>query len=97
MSTQIHYNPASGPRVSATLPHHDADHVTVPGACPNCGATPFAVAGVKGSMVTGHDTMISDAGCTACKRVTGRLVVTVSTIFGIREDQAVLQGRCRVY
>lgn len=94
---KIHFHPADGPRVEATLPHHDADHVIVPGACPACKASPFAVAGVAGSMVEGHDTMTSSAGCTSCKAVLGQLVVTVATLFGIHEDRAVLQGRCRVY
>lgn len=38
------------------------------------------------------------AYCMACKKEVGTLVVTPSTIFGLEEDEAVLErGRARVY
>lgn len=94
---KIHFHPTEGPRLKATLPSEDADHVVVQSTCPVCKASPMKVAGVRGSMVRGHDTFTSDAGCIGCKTVLGRLVLTVSTIFGIDEDERVLGGRCRVY
>lgn len=48
-------------------------------------------------MVRGHDTYTSNASCFDCDAPVGRLVVTVDTIFGIEEDEAVLHGRPRVY
>ncbi len=48
-------------------------------------------------MVKTYDTYESDGGCICCATVLGKLVVTVSTIFGIEEDERVLSGRCRVY
>jgi hypothetical protein len=79
-------------REAAEQPVPDADHVVVAGACP------FKVGGVAGTMSHGHDTYRADAGCLSCLKVLGRLVVVVSTIFGVEEDRAVLvDGRARVY
>lgn len=95
---RVHFHPRDGStRIEATLPYEGADQVTITGPCPNCKVAPCALQGVKGTPVEGHDTITSDAGCTSCKTVIGRLVVTVSTIFGIAEDRAVLRGRPRVY
>lgn len=94
---RIHFHPTEGPRVACVLPYEGADHVEAPIPCPHCKASPVALAGVRGTMVEGHDTMTSDAGCTTCRAVLGHLVVTVNAIFGIAEDRAVLEGRRRVY
>lgn len=51
----------------------------------------------KKNVVRGHGTYTSDAGCVACKLVTGKLVVTVDTLFGIEEDERVLGRHYRVY
>lgn len=84
-----------------TIPYDGCDYVVVEGKCPNPACThpdsPFHVAGVKGTMVKGFNTFTSDAGCIGCKTVSGKLVVTVDTLFGIEEDERVLRGRCRVY
>jgi hypothetical protein len=94
---KIHFHPADGAKRKASLPFPEADHAVVEGECPHCHATPFKAAGVRGSMVKTFDTYVSDAGCVGCKAVTGKLVVTVNTLFGIEEDERVRQGRCRVY
>lgn len=39
----------------------------------------------------------ADAGCVACKAHLGILRVETNTLFGVREDERVLRGRCRVY
>ncbi len=39
----------------------------------------------------------ADAACASCGKHVGILRVEVSTLFGVREDEAVLHGRCRVY
>jgi hypothetical protein len=97
MSQKIIFETRDGETRKGKLPHAEADHCVVEGACPHCGATPFKAAGVRGSMTKGHDRYTSDAGCVGCKVVTGKLVVVVNTIFGIEEDERVLRGRCRVY
>ena len=94
---KIRFYPSDGGVRVATLPYVDADHCVVDGTCPHCNATPFKAAGVRGSRVRGFDTHTADAGCVGCKVVTGQLVITVNTLFGIEEDEQVLRGRCRVY
>lgn len=85
-------------RDTVEAPRADAGHVVVAGECPDCKASPFKVAGVAGSMTHDHDTYRADARCIACDKGFGKLVVEVSTIFGIEEDRAVLvHGRARVY
>lgn len=98
MSTHIRLHLAKGGVRKAELPFADASHVIVDGACPHCSDSPFKAAGVEGSIVRGHDTYTSSAVCLKCKQKLGKLVLTVSTIFGIEEDERVLvSGRCRVY
>ena len=77
------------------LPYEGATYVESTGACPSCKASPWKLQG--GHPERGHDTYTSAAGCTSCKAIVGQLVVTVSTLFGIEEDERVLNGRCRVY
>jgi hypothetical protein len=35
--------------------------------------------------------------CAACRKAIGRIIAEPNTIFGAREDDEVLNGRCRVY
>lgn len=35
--------------------------------------------------------------CSNCRKVLGKIVAEPDSIFGAREDDAVLHGRCRVY
>ena len=70
-------------------------------ACPSCGQKPhleesFKVAG-RGIRETTHDTYVTDAHAVCCGAYVGTLRATVSTIFGIEEDERVLNGRARVY
>jgi hypothetical protein len=99
MAQKVRFHPSDGSKARRCTPPHDgASYVVVEGpSCPCSPESPFHAAGVRGSMVKGHDTCTSDAGCIGCKVVTGKLVVTVSTIFGIEEDERVLSERCRVY
>jgi hypothetical protein len=77
-----------GKTYRARQPFAGADHVVAYGVC--CGR------------ITGrnpredHDTVTSDAFC-VCGKAVGTIRVKVSTIFGIEEDRAVLNGRARVY
>lgn len=66
-------------------------------ACDHCGS-PLRATG-KGQSIESHDTYRADAVCAseACGEPIGVLRVKVSTIFGIEEDQRVMNGRCRVY
>jgi len=74
----------------------DAEYVVPTGECPQCKAKPWAVSGGT-PVVQGHDTQTAPAWTRCCGKPAGSLVVTVSTLFGIEEDERVLHGRCRVY
>lgn len=89
---KVHLDTDAGRRpVLATT----ATHAVVEGACPHCKATPFRARG--NGMQRGHDTYTADATCVDCGKFVGRLVVTMNTLFGLDEDEAMLNGRPRVY
>jgi hypothetical protein len=72
------------------------------GACPYCGVEEvepkgFKVAGSNRRIAKDDRAYEADAGCLACKAHLGTLRVETGTLFGIREDEAVLNGRVRVY
>lgn len=50
-----------------------------------------------GAMRHDHDTYYADAIALCCLRRVGSMEQRVETMFGIDEDEAVLNGRCRVY
>ncbi len=95
---KLHFRaPFTGNVRTCKAPFVGAEHVVAGGECPHCNEPDLKVAGVKGTMVRGHDTYTADAGCIMCNTVLGKLIVTVNTLFGIEEDERVLNGRCRVY
>lgn len=68
--------------------------------CVECGMSPMRVAGSGIHFASGkdrHDTYEANAYCTQCKVRVGTLRVRMSTLFGIEEDERVLNGRCRCY
>lgn len=85
-------------RFECTLSYNGADYVIARGLdiCPLCKAD-LKVAGRKGTMRNDHDTYYAEAGCLSCGGTLGELQTQVSTVFGIDEDEAVLNGRARVY
>lgn len=73
------------------------DHAQVEGACPKCGVADFKVAG-SGKYPSKDDLAWEAEGyCCACREHVGIIRVETNTLFGVREDEAVLRGRCRVY
>lgn len=93
---------AAGSRMSTTkqplrLPHEAADHAICYAPCPKCSLQPFGVAG-SGRRASADDrAWEADGYCTACKAHVGTIRVEPDTLFGVREDESVLHGRCRVY
>jgi deoxycytidylate deaminase len=86
-----------GSKAQATLPYDGADHVVTTLPCPHCKAEPLK-ARVDGSVQRAHDTYTTATTVTlCCEKKLGPMVAKVSTIFGIEEDERVLNGRCRVY
>ena len=97
---QITLTDGEGRKLVAKQPHENADRVIVEnGACPKCKLAPLVCRG-RGMTIdpnASHDTYRADATCCGCDAPVGVLRVKVSTIFGIEEDERVLNGRCRVY
>lgn len=86
-----------GTRIEAQVPFHGATRVEVGTPCPSCEReAPLKLVG-KGTPERGHDTYTCRAEALCCGATLGKLIVTMSTIFGLEEDERVLNGRCRVY
>lgn len=65
--------------------------------CRHCGAEPVRVQG-DGAYPGDDDRHYAAHGyCAECRGQVGTIKAYVSTIFGVREDIAVLHGRPRVY
>lgn len=65
--------------------------------CPRCKAKgPVRVAG-KNLRIESHDTYASDGLALCCMKRLGTIRAVMSTIFGLEEDERVLNGRPRVY
>jgi hypothetical protein len=84
-------------RRRCSLPAADADHAVASGACPNCGAEGFKVQGTGMRPSVDDRAWEADAVAACCSAHVGALRVETNTLFGVREDEAVLRGRCRVY
>lgn len=93
MKITLHSN---GRTLHAQLPHATADHVSVDGStCPHCNENLKARG--NGDVSHDFDTYYASAYCIYCGGAVGQLQTKVNTIFGIDEDNAVLNGRARVY
>ncbi len=86
-----------GPRRKCVLPYTGCKHVDVEGSCPACLRSDFIVAGGDPHPSADDRAWECDACCLACKVLVGTLRVEPSTIFGVTEDERVLNGRVRVY
>lgn len=93
-----------GPRRSCRVPFEGADYALASGACPACAHEEPGPA-LKGFKVGGSGRYASaddrawesQAYCLKCRAHVGVLRVETGTLFGVREDEAVLSGRVRVY
>lgn len=88
-----------GAKRPISTPFEGADHAVLEGAttCPACGSpAPVKLAG-DGRRVAGHDAWEADAYALCCRERVGTIRAEASTIFGVEEDERVLNGRARVY
>lgn len=83
--------------LTCKLEHENADRVVAPGSCPHCQHTPFEVRGENRRDAADDRALEADGFCPYCGKEVGLLRVEMNTLFGVKEDRAVLQGRCRVY
>jgi predicted nucleic acid-binding Zn-ribbon protein len=88
---------SEGPRRKASTPFPDADHAVVEGKCPACGCDDFKVAGTGRRPSSDDRAWEADGVALCCRAHVGTIRVETNTLFGVREDEAVLRGRCRVY
>lgn len=80
-----------GERVAIATPFEGADHAVVTGgACPGCGASPFKIAGDGRRPSIDDRAWEADGYALCCKRCVGVIRVEPSTLFGVREDEAVM-------
>jgi len=93
--SEMFLRPPIGPKRALSAVEGDS-FCTVDGECPTCGESSFKVRGT-GKRIGAHDEWHADGFAICCDEHVGTLVVKVDTIFGIEEDEAVLNGRARVY
>jgi hypothetical protein len=74
----------------------EGNYVVVAGACPHCKTEPFNVRG-KGINKTDRDSHYADGHCLKCDARVGTIRVKLDTIFGLEEDERVLNGPWKVY
>lgn len=84
-------------RIPLHLPHEEADHAVAVGACPKCNASPWGVQGTGRRPSTVDRAWEADGVPTCCQQFVGVIRWETDTLFGVREDELVLSGRCRVY
>jgi hypothetical protein len=81
----------------ATEPFKGADHALVSGTCPHCGAEPFKVGGTGRRIAADDRAYDADAVSYCCNKYVGVIRVEVSTLFGVREDEAVSRMGVTIY
>lgn len=85
------------PKRKAAPPFPEADHAVVEGACPKCGCSDFRVSGTGRRPSADDRAWEADAIALCCRAPVGTIRMETNTLFGVREDEVVLRGRCRVY
>jgi hypothetical protein len=86
---------SDGVEHECTLPYDGCVWVETPAAC-GCGAFPSRIR--SDGYDTGHDFVRGAAYCFDCKLERGHLRVEFSTVFGLEEDDRVINhSRCKVY
>lgn len=94
---KLTFRPLQGPARAFAAPPAGSSAADVGGACPHCGTMPLRARGV-GPQILGDRRYESAAHCADCDAHVGTLVATPATLFGIREDRAVIEhGRARIY
>lgn len=96
MNVKLHLS--GGLVLTAKVPYEGCEHVIAETKCPECGAAPLKVRGVHSHRVSDrNDAVEGRAQTLCCREDVGRILVTVDTLFGLEEDERVLNGPWRVY
>lgn len=88
---RIEHGPEDTEQRRVREPYPGCDHAIADGACPQCGAAPFKVAGRNQRTSTDDRAYEADGACLACKASVGLLRAECSTLFGVSEDRAVYE------
>lgn len=106
---KIYLKVKEGPRRECKQPYENARHVLAAGRCPKCDdylcdpaagiafVEHFKVAGGTPNASSDDRAWECTAVCLACNAVVGTLRVEPGTLFGVSEDERVLNGKWRVY
>lgn len=99
MAMRITFTTDDGRSGEARVPYEGCQYVVVDSMHCECAPRePLFVAGIKDGLREKSDRhIVSKAGCARCKGGCGDLRVDFDTIFGLEEDDRVLNGRPRVY
>ncbi len=65
--------------------------------CPGCGIAPLMVRGTNPTLLPDDKTIRSGGVAMCCGDSVGYMFARPDTLFGLREDSVMLNGRCRVY
>jgi hypothetical protein len=86
-----------GKKTRGSEPFEGADHAVIDGACPRCGAAPFKVQGTGRRIAQDDQAYEADGVSVCCSDHVGVLRLEVSTLFGLREDEAVFRSGVKIY
>ena len=86
----------AGKAPQRTMLKQFAEYAEFSGVANCCGCKPFNVFGRSRHIVDDRE-YHAEAFCTSCSAAVGTIIAKPDTIFGIEEDDRVLNGRCRVY
>jgi hypothetical protein len=94
---KLFFVPHEGAQIKVKLPEDQrAESVSIGIDCPEC-KKPLQASGTNKRIAPDDRAYESDAICIGCNKMVGTLRLVTNTLFGLREDEAVLRGRCRVY
>jgi len=81
----------------AILPSQNSKYVEIEELTCECNLQKLQVLGDETKQIIHFNYINAPAHCNNCGVYKGQLKVTIDTLFGLEEDNAVLNGRARVY
>lgn len=95
---KLYFVPLSGARIRLPIPKEKHVQSVAPGGpCPFCGAIDYRVHGEDRHISEDDRAYESVACCCTCNKRVGTLRLNTDTLFGLHEDEMVLNGLARVY
>ena len=72
-------------------------HAEIEGSCQHCGVAPLRVQGTGRRIAQDDRAYEADGIAMCCSKFVGVIRVEVSTLFGLREDEAVMRHGVKIY